>query len=176
MYRCFFQQGANRAKHIMILERWPVICGLVNNLVLGLCPQTWFVYCHKSLTLSYYYKSYLKRDMHHLCMPKHDIEGALFSVPNFFCSTFCFYLLIILTYFTLFSSQSTAVTPLSQQMVLLSHIKTQLRELRYLLDVIQCLSQSGGWQLCVGLMEGGLLTLLVLCVHVRGCGKMLYEL
>ena len=49
--------------------------------------------------------------MHHLCMPRHDIEGALFSIPNFFCSTFCFYLLIILTYFTLFSSQSTAVDP-----------------------------------------------------------------
>ena len=66
----------------MVLARWPVICGLVNNLVLGLHPQTWFVYCHKSLTLSYYYKSYLKQDMQHLCMPSF-LSTQLFLVLHF---------------------------------------------------------------------------------------------
>ena len=66
----------------------------------------------------------------------------------------------------IFSLQSTAVIPLLLWMAPLNHIKTQLRELRYFSDVIQCLSQLGGRQQCVEQMEGGALTLLITGAHV----------
>ena len=62
--------------------------------------------------------------------------------------------------------QSTVVIPLLPWMVLLIPIKTQLRVLRYCSCVTQCLCQLGGRQQYVQQMGDGLLTLLVLFVHV----------
>ena len=64
------------------------------------------------------------------------------------------------------SPQSTVVVPLLLQMVPLTHIKTQLRELRYSSDVTQDLCQLEGSELCVQQIGDGILTLLVLCAHV----------
>jgi len=58
------------------------------------------------------------------------------------------------------------VIPLLLWMVLLDHIKTQLRELRYSSDVTQGLSQLGEGQQCVEQMEDGAQILLLLCAHV----------
>ena len=51
----------------------------------------------------------------------------------------------------------------------LSHIKIQLKVLRYSSSVIQGLFQLGGWEQCVEQMGGGALTLLVTGVQVRSC-------
>ena len=73
----------------------------------------------------------------------------------------------VLCVYNLLPLQSAVVIPLLLWMVLLIHIKTQLRELRYSSDVTQGLSQLGGWQQCVHQIGGGTLTLLVMDVHVR---------
>ena len=66
----------------------------------------------------------------------------------------------------IFSLQLTVVIPLHLWMVLLLHIKIQLRELRYRSCVIKCLFQLRGWQQCVEQIRGGVLTLLVIGAHV----------
>ena len=106
-------------------------------------------------------------------MPRHDTvtlnEHLSLTVTSLY-STVCSSLL-----HTSFL-QLIVVIPPFQQMVPLSHIKTQLKELRYSSGVIQCLSQLGGWGQCVEQMGDAALTLLVLDVHVRWCGKMMYGL
>ena len=62
--------------------------------------------------------------------------------------------------------QSVVRDPLSPTMVPLSHIKTQLRELRYSSDVTQGLSQLEEGQQCVEQMKGGTLTLQLLDAQV----------
>ena len=66
-----------------------------------------------------------------------------------------------------FALQSTVVLPLFLWMAPMNHIKTHWRELRYSSCVTQCLFQLGGWGQCVEQMEGGTLTLPLLCAQVR---------
>ena len=65
------------------------------------------------------------------------------------------------------SIQSVVGSQLLLVIAPLSHIKTQLRELRYSSGVTQGLSQLGGWGQCAEQMEGGTLTLPLLCAQVR---------
>ena len=67
----------------------------------------------------------------------------------------------------LYSIQSVVGSQLLLVMAPLGHITTQLRELRYSSDVTQHLSQLGGWGQCVERMEGGTLSLPLLCAQVR---------